>query len=40
MTNTEHIKQIGERAGALVVGVAAVQAFNEFVPEGHRPGDL
>jgi epoxyqueuosine reductase QueG len=40
MTNTEQIKQVGERAGALVVGVAAVEAFNEFVPEGHRPGDI
>jgi epoxyqueuosine reductase QueG len=40
MTSTEQIKQVGERAGALVVGVAAVEAFNEFVPEGHRPADI
>jgi epoxyqueuosine reductase QueG len=40
MTHTEHLKQVGERAGALVVGVAAATAFNEFVPEGHRPEDL
>ncbi len=40
MTDTEGIKQVGERAGALVVGVAATDAFNEFVPAGHRPEDI
>ncbi len=34
------IKEIGKSAGALVVGVTAVEAFNEFVPEGHRPQDI
>ena len=37
---TERLKEIGRQAGAVVVGVAAVEAFNEFVPEGHRPEDL
>src|SRR3990172_8445756 len=37
---TCRIKDVGREAGALVVGVAAVEAFNEFVPEGHRPADL
>ncbi len=37
---TRRIKEIGRGAGALVVGVAAADAFNEFVPEGHRPADL
>lgn len=36
----EPIKEIGKAAGALVVGVVAVEAFNEFVPEGHRPQDI
>jgi hypothetical protein len=34
---TDHIKQLGLDSGAVVVGVADVAAFNEFVPEGHRP---
>jgi len=37
---TGRIKEVGRAAGAMVVGVAAVDAFNEFVPEGHRPADL
>lgn len=40
MTNTDRIKQVGERAGALVVGIAAADAFNEYVPQGHRPEDI
>ena len=38
--NTEAVKAVGRRAGGLVIGVAPVDAFNEFVPEGHRPQDL
>ena len=37
---TERIKDVGRKAGALVIGVAPADAFNEFVPEGHRPGDV
>ena len=37
---TEEIKTVGKAAGGLVIGVAAASAFNDFVPEGHRPGDL
>ena len=37
---TRRIKEVGRKAGALVVGVAAADAFNEFVPDGHRPADL
>ena len=33
MTDADRIKEIGQRAGALVVGVAAADAFNDFVPE-------
>ncbi len=40
MTTTERIKELGKGSGAVVVGVAAAEAFNEFVPEGHRPGDI
>jgi len=39
-SNTEKIKQIGLKVGAKVVGVAAVEAFNDYVPEGHRPADI
>jgi len=34
------LKKIGIDAGATVVGFTAVDAFNEFVPEGHRPQDI
>lgn len=37
---TDLIKEVGLRAGATVVGVAAVDAFNEYVPAGHRPADF
>ena len=37
---TEWVKEIGRRAGALVVGVASVESYNEYVPEGHRPLDI
>ena len=37
---TERVKQVGHKAGALAVGVAAVEAFNEYAPEGHRPQDI
>jgi epoxyqueuosine reductase QueG len=40
MSHTERVKAVGQRAGGLVVGVAAVDAFNAYVPEGHRPGDM
>ena len=40
LTDTEVIKRVGQKAGAVVVGVAAVEAFNEYVPEGHRPEDI
>ena len=35
---TDRMKRVGLDAGAVVVGVADVAAFNEFVPSGHRPG--
>ena len=38
--DADALKEVGRRAGALVVGVAAAEAFNEFVPEGHRPEDV
>ena len=34
------IKAAGKRGGALLVGIAPVEAFNEYVPEGHRPQDI
>ena len=34
------IKAAGKRGGALLVGIAPVEAFNEHVPEGHRPQDI
>ena len=37
---TDLIKEVGLRAGATVVGVAAVDAFNEYVPVGHRQADF
>lgn len=37
---TAAVRDVGAGAGALVVGVAAASAFNEFVPEGHRPEDV
>jgi len=37
---TERVKDIGRRAGALVVGVANADSFDEYVPEGHRPRDI
>src|SRR3990172_618555 len=36
----ESVKQVGLKAGALVVGLAAADAFNEYVPAGHRPEDF
>lgn len=39
-SRTERVKELGCNAGALVVGVAPVAAFNEFVPQGHRPRDV
>ena len=37
---TASVRDVDAGAGALVVGVAAASAFNEFVPEGHRPEDV
>ena len=37
---TNAIKQVGIDAGATLVGVAAADAFNEYVPLGHRPEDF
>ena len=37
---TDRVKKVGLDAGAVVVGVAGVEAFAEFVPEGHRPEDI
>lgn len=38
---TRRVKETGlKEGGALVVGCAPVDAFNEFVPEGHRPQDI
>lgn len=37
---TERVKEVGRKAGALVVGITAVEAFNEYVPQGHRPADI
>ena len=34
------VKAVGVKAGALVVGIASADAFNEYVPVGHRPGDF
>jgi epoxyqueuosine reductase QueG len=40
MTLAEQVKAVGTRAGARVVGIAAVEAFREKVPEGYRPEDI
>ncbi|MCP5114753.1 MAG: hypothetical protein GY953_28320 [bacterium] len=37
---TERVKEVGRKAGALVVGVADVHSFNEYVPEHNRPQDI
>src|SRR6266480_5131804 len=34
------LKSAGLAAGARVVGIAAVEAFREKVPEGYRPEDI
>jgi hypothetical protein len=34
------IKDVGLRAGAKVVGIAAAEAFNRYVPSGHPPPPL
>jgi epoxyqueuosine reductase QueG len=36
----EQIKTVGLKAGALVVGIASADAFNDYVPAGHRPEDF
>ncbi|MFQ5946326.1 MAG: hypothetical protein ACE5NC_08765 [Anaerolineae bacterium] len=40
LTLEERLKQVGIRAGAHVVGIASADAFNEYVPTGHRPEDF
>jgi len=40
MTREEQVKAVGLKAGARVVGIAAVEAFREKVPEGYRPEDI
>src|SRR5262249_46964532 len=40
MTREEHVKAVGLKAGARVVGIAAVESFREKVPEGYRPEDI
>ncbi len=39
-SRTERIKQFALGVGANVVGVADPRAWEEFVPEGHRPYDI
>lgn len=39
-SRTEQIKQFALSAGAIVVGVADPRAWEEHVPEGHRPYDI
>lgn len=39
-TLEESIKTVGLAAGARVVGIAAVEAFYDRVPEGFRPDDI
>jgi hypothetical protein len=40
MTREEQVKAVGVKAGARVVGIAAVEAFRAKVPEGYRPEDI
>ena len=40
LSQTEKIKQFALNAGANVVGVADPRAWEEYVPEGHRPYDI
>ncbi len=37
---TQQVKEACLRAGASVVGIAAVDAFAKYAPEGHRPQDV
>jgi hypothetical protein len=39
-SRTAAVKAAGKRAGALLVGITSADAFNEHVPEGHRPQDI
>ena len=39
-SRTEQIKQFALSSGAIVVGVADPRAWEEHVPEGHRPYDI
>src|SRR6266705_5665944 len=40
MRPEEQLKAVGLKAGARVVGIAAIEAFREKVPEGYRPEDI
>ncbi|MDG2111567.1 MAG: hypothetical protein P8N02_03015 [Actinomycetota bacterium] len=37
---TDEVKAVALKSGATVVGIASPSAFNEYVPEGHRPADF
>src|SRR4029450_3167187 len=37
---TERVKQTGVQFGAWVVGVAEPAPWDDYGPEGHRPGDV
>ncbi|MBI3092028.1 MAG: hypothetical protein HYY96_15320 [Candidatus Tectomicrobia bacterium] len=39
-TVEQELKEVGHKAGAAVVGIVAANAFDDLVPEGHRPRDL
>jgi epoxyqueuosine reductase len=39
-TPSDEIKAVALSAGGDVVGIAAVEAWDEFVPEGNRPADI
>jgi epoxyqueuosine reductase QueG len=40
MSVEARVKGVGLKAGAQVVGIAAADAFTEYVPVGHRPEDI
>lgn len=37
---TERVKALALKSGVDVVGIAPVERWDEFVPEGHRPADI
>ncbi len=38
--NTERVKALALKAGGDVVGIAPVERWESFVPEGYRPYDI